>query len=62
MPWSTDRVLALTVARARAQGLRTHLLPPWFDVDTASDLERLRADMRAAGGGPARTLAFVRSL
>ena len=34
IPWSTDRVLALTLDRARQQGLRTHLLPTWFDVDT----------------------------
>lgn len=62
MPWSTDRVLALTVERARALGLRTHLLPPWFDVDTAADLARLHAEMAAAGGGPARTFAFVGDL
>jgi hypothetical protein len=62
MPWSTERVLALTVERARVRGLRTHLLPRWFDVDTEPDLRRLHAAMRAAGGGPARTFAFVRDL
>jgi len=62
MPWSTDRVLALTVERARALGLRTHLLAPWFDVDTASDLGRLHREMTAAGGGPARTFVFVSDL
>jgi rSAM/selenodomain-associated transferase 1 len=62
MPWSTDRVLALTVARARERGLRVHRLPPWFDVDTPEDLGRLRTEMTAAGGGPARTFAFVSAL
>jgi hypothetical protein len=59
IPWSTERVLALTVERAQARGLRTHLLPRWFDVDTEADLRRLHATMLAAGGGPARTFAFV---
>lgn len=62
MPWSTERVLALTVERARDGNLRTYLLPPWFDVDTEPDLRRLHAEMTAAGGGPARTFAFVSNL
>jgi hypothetical protein len=62
MPWSTERVLALTVERARDRQLGAHLLPAWFDVDTEPDLRRLHADMTAAGSGPARTFAFVRDL
>jgi hypothetical protein len=31
-------------------------------VDTADDLRRLRAELATAGGGPARTAAFVREL
>lgn len=62
MPWSTERVLALTVERARARKLRTHLLPSWFDVDTEPDLRRLHAEMTATGGGPTHTFAFVSNL
>jgi rSAM/selenodomain-associated transferase 1 len=62
IPWSTDRVLSLTLDRASGQGLRTHLLPMWFDVDTEPDLRRLRAEMMAAGRGPRRTFTFVREL
>jgi len=62
MPWSTERVLALTVGRARDRQLGIHLLPVWFDVDTEPDLRRLHAEMTAAGDGPARTFAFVRDL
>ncbi|HLY38939.1 MAG TPA: TIGR04282 family arsenosugar biosynthesis glycosyltransferase [Candidatus Binatia bacterium] len=39
--WSTPDVLATTLARARDAGLRTHLLPPTFDVDEPADLDRL---------------------
>jgi rSAM/selenodomain-associated transferase 1 len=62
MPWSTSAVLATTLERARALGLAVRLLPGWFDVDTADDLRRLRAELATAGGGPARTAAFVREL
>jgi hypothetical protein len=41
VPWSTPAVLAHTVAKLRAQGLEPHLLPFWYDVDEAADLERL---------------------
>jgi uncharacterized protein len=61
IPWSTDRVLTLTLARARDLGLRVHLLPTWFDVDTEVDLRRLHAEMMTHGG-PSRTYAFVKDL
>ena len=62
IPWSTDAVLAATLAKARAAGLSVHLLPRWFDVDTELDLRRLHAEVAAGNGGPARTSAFVRQL
>jgi uncharacterized protein len=62
MPWSTPEVRAITVARARALGLRVRLLPPWFDVDTAADLARLRAELAASATSPTRTGAFLRTL
>uniref|UniRef100_UPI0026367E0D TIGR04282 family arsenosugar biosynthesis glycosyltransferase n=1 Tax=Geobacter sp. TaxID=46610 RepID=UPI0026367E0D len=40
IPWSTDKVLELSLARAAEAGLATALLPPWYDVDTADDLRR----------------------
>jgi uncharacterized protein len=62
IPWSTAEVLPLTLAKARCIGLRLHLLPQWFDVDTEPDLRRLHEQMVAAGAGPPRTIAFVRTL
>jgi rSAM/selenodomain-associated transferase 1 len=58
VPWSTDRVLATTLARAEVLGLRVRLLPRWFDVDTEADLRRL-CDEVSASGGPWRTAALV---
>ncbi len=61
VPWSTDRVLETTLARARALGLRVRLLPRWFDVDTEADLKKL-CDEIAASGGPRRTAALAPAL
>jgi uncharacterized protein len=41
IPWSTDRVLALTQEKARTLGLKIALLPQWRDVDTIEDLQAL---------------------
>jgi uncharacterized protein len=60
--WSTSSVLTTTLARVKELGLRSHLLPSWFDVDTADDLARLRDEMKTEGGGPPRTFAFLRGL
>jgi rSAM/selenodomain-associated transferase 1 len=43
--WSTAQVTRQTVDRAAALGLSTALLPPWYDIDTAADLERLREEL-----------------
>jgi rSAM/selenodomain-associated transferase 1 len=43
--WSTDRVLAQTLQRANARGLRVHQTPPWYDVDDSASLDRLVIDL-----------------
>jgi uncharacterized protein len=45
----TSGVLAATLVRAAALGLRVHRLPETFDVDEAADLDRLR---RAVADSP----------
>ena len=52
MRWSEPDVLAVTCERAQRHGLRVHLLPSWYDVDTAADLVRLRGDLASAPGDP----------
>lgn len=48
--WSTEVVAEQTLARAREIGLPVHLLPAWFDVDDASSLRRLLAELADDGG------------
>ena len=64
IPWSTDRVLAMTLERACALGLSYALLEPWYDVDTYDDLvlflERNK-NRKDDGCGPGwRTLKYLR--
>jgi rSAM/selenodomain-associated transferase 1 len=45
---STPNVLRDTLALAHEMHLRVGLLPSWYDVDTATELEHLRAELAAA--------------
>lgn len=60
---STPSVARDTLALAAELGLRTALLPPWYDIDTSADLARLARELRAAPPEvcPA-TRAFLASL
>ena len=50
--WSTNHVLADTVARLADPSWRLALLPPWYDVDTPEDWELFaRPRRRDAPGG-----------
>ena len=63
MPWGGPEVLRITLARARDAGLETRLLDPWFDVDDAKGLGRLRSDLKdpeMARRAPATALALTR--
>ena len=58
--WSSEQVLAQTLARAGEMGIGVELLPEWYDVDTAADLER--PDLLAGGNGAVLTGEFLREL
>lgn len=45
VPWSTERVAEVTRLRCRQLGISLQELPPASDVDTPSDLARLRATL-----------------
>ena len=53
--WSTRRVLAQTLAKARRAGRRLRLLPAWYDVDTVADLHRLAGELRRTRKSAPRT-------
>ena len=57
---STPHVVRDTLALAEQLGLKVALLPTWYDVDTAAELDRLRAELHDAPAHVARhTRAFL---
>ena len=59
--WSTERVLAATLARAQELNLRVELLAADTDVDTPADLTRLAESLRDHDQGCPRTRALLAS-
>ncbi len=60
---STPHVARDTLALAQEMKLSVGLLPAWYDVDTVSELERLRAELAAAPAHVApHTRKFLSSL
>lgn len=59
IPWSTDQVVPRTLEVAKDLVLRTHLLPTWWDVDDAEDLDRLERSLFSAWW-PTRTADWLR--
>jgi rSAM/selenodomain-associated transferase 1 len=60
--WSTERVFAQTLDRAREIAIDIELLPAWYDVDDAATLERLRQELTAdvaAGYDAKHTRAYL---
>src|SRR3990172_6019982 len=51
IPFNCPSVLTETLRRASVQRLEVATLPSWFDVDTPSDLLRLRNDLATNGSG-----------
>ena len=55
--WSTPKVLNQTLTKIQELGLKAELLPPWYDVDTAADIERMRSELATL---PPETLVHTR--
>jgi uncharacterized protein len=63
--WSTERVFAQTLERAKEIALPTELLPTWYDVDDAATLDRLQRELaspNAAAYHAKHTRAYLESL
>ena len=45
--WSTSRVFSQTLTRVKDMNRKLYILPPWYDVDTSSDLEFLKSHLLA---------------
>lgn len=59
LPWSSRETAAQTAARLRGRGLTLSCLAPWFDVDEAEDLDRLRGLLRSEPGCAPRTARLL---
>jgi hypothetical protein len=55
--WSTRQVLGQSLQRAKQAGLRTALIPEWYDVDNFEDLQRLQVELAEL---PASSLVHLR--
>ncbi len=44
--WSTDRVFKKTIENIEKLGLSYEVTPSWYDIDTASDVQRLYAEIK----------------
>jgi len=55
--WSTEMVLSQSLHKADQLGLTVHLLPSWYDVDTAEDIYRLNGELSTL---PPDTLSHTR--
>jgi rSAM/selenodomain-associated transferase 1 len=58
--WSTANVCGQTCDRAAELGLEIVRLDPWYDVDDAATLERLRLDLAERAHGALHTRAALR--
>lgn len=46
--WSTQQVFKQSLSRSAELGLRTGILPSWYDVDTAGDFQHLLDELKDA--------------
>ncbi len=51
IPWSSETVFEKTIERAKELGLRTKVLPEYFDVDTLAEYERWKKSRSTEKGG-----------
>jgi rSAM/selenodomain-associated transferase 1 len=61
--WGSDSVLSSTIQKLSKLGLKPHLLPLWFDIDTPEDLRYLESvSNRFSACSQQRTLRLLKKL
>lgn len=60
IPWGTATVFADTMALFTKSHYDVHLLPPWYDIDSADDLRDLAARHADTSFAQSRTMALLR--
>jgi rSAM/selenodomain-associated transferase 1 len=60
--WSTADVISQTLAACLRLQLKVHQLPEWYDVDVATDLEKLRRDLAQNPSSAPYTYAFLQQM
>ncbi len=66
IPWSTDRVLSISLETAKRIGLKARLLPFWDDIDTFEELlsfyRRYKGRIQTSPWAGEKTLSFLLTL
>jgi hypothetical protein len=60
LPWGSSEVLARSVELMQSLGLRTALLPVWYDIDRPEDLERLSIHDKDVASNLVRVIREIR--
>ena len=59
MAWGGEEVFTRTMNLLDRAGRRTHVLPEWYDIDTAADLQNLVIRCEDTKGAAVQTMAYI---
>ncbi len=57
--WGGEEVFTQTMTVLDQGGLRTHVLPEWYDIDTAADLRNLVIRCEDTKGAAVQTMSYI---
>ena len=59
MTWGSNQVFTQTMNVLDQAGCRTHVLPEWYDIDTAADLQNLVLRCEDTKGAAVQTMSYI---
>ena len=59
MTWGSEEVFTRTMTVLDQAGLKTHVLPEWYDIDTAADLQNLAIRCNDTKGAAVQTMSYI---